>query len=106
MVLHGDIENGHVGDLGNVEADKPGVAKFKTVAERVDLHGDRSVVGRALIIHKHEDDLGKGGDEESLKTGNARERLACGVIRLMDSDKEAVAEDNFGTAKQDPTNLI
>ena len=100
-VDHGDIENGHVGDLGNVEADKSGVAKFKTVAERVDLHGDRSVVGRALIIHADEDDLGKGGDEESLKTGNAGERLACGVIRLMDSDKEAVAEDNRGTAKQD-----
>ena len=74
---------------------------FKTVAERVDLHGDRSVVGRALIIHAHEDDLGKGGDKESLKTGNARDRLACGVIRLMDSDKDAVAEDNFGTAKKD-----
>ena len=99
---HGNLENGHVGDLGNVEADKSGVAKFKTVAERVDLRGDRSVVGRALIIHADEDDLGKGGDEESLKTGNAGERLACGVIRLMDTDKEAVAENDEGTAKEIP----
>ena len=104
-VDHGDLENGHVGDLGNVEADKSGVAKFKTVAERVDLHGDRSVVGRALIIHADEDDLGKGGDEESLKTGNAGERLACGVIRLMDSEKEAVAENDKGTAKQEIPDL-
>ena len=87
-VDHGDLEKGHVGDLGNVEADKSGVAKFKIVAERVDLHGDRSVVGRAIVIHADEDDLGKGGDEESLKTGNAGDRVGCGVIRLAEKLEE------------------
>jgi len=87
-VDHGDLEKGHVGDLGNVEAGKSGVAKFKIVAERVDLHGDRSVVGRAIVIHADEDDLGKGGDEESLKTGNAGDRVGCGVIRLAEKLEE------------------
>lgn len=85
-VKHGDIKKGHVGDLGNVVAGTDGVADFTIVAERVDLLGDRSVVGRAVVIHKDEDDLGKGGDAESLKTGNAGDRLACGVITLKKED--------------------
>ena len=92
-VDHGDIDKGHVGDLGNVVADDDGVAKFKIFAHRVDLSGDRSVVGRAMVIHEDEDDLGKGGDAESLKTGNAGARLGCGVIRLMNLDEQALAED-------------
>ena len=81
-VEHGDLENGHVGDLGNVEADSNGIAEFTIKAERIALIGERSVIGRAIVIHENEDDLGKGGDAESLKTGNAGDRLACGVITL------------------------
>lgn len=77
---HGDLAQGHVGDLENVVADDNGVATFSITAKRVDLLGDRSVIGRGLVIHADEDDLGKGGDAESLKTGNAGDRLACGII--------------------------
>ena len=84
-VDHGDLKQGHVGDLENVVADKNGVAKFSINAPRVDLLGDRSVIGRGLVIHEDEDDLGKGGDAESLKTGNAGERLACGVIVVREN---------------------
>ena len=92
-VDHGDLDNGHVGDLGNITADKNGIAQFSLVAERVELSGDRSVVGRAIVVHKDEDDLGKGGDDESLKTGNAGERAGCGVIRLKNMNEN----DNNGT---------
>ena len=81
-VNHGDLDEGHVGDLGNITADESGKADFSIQAKRVDLIGDRSVVGRGIVVHEDEDDLGKGGDEESLKTGNAGDRLACGVITL------------------------
>lgn len=85
-VEHGDLKSGHVGDLGNITANSNGIAEFTIKAERIDLIGERSVVGRAVVVHKDEDDLGKGGDEESLKTGNAGDRLACGVITLTNGE--------------------
>ena len=42
------------------------------------------IVGRMIIVHQDRDDLGLGGDEESLKTGNAGKRVACGVIGLAE----------------------
>uniref|UniRef100_A0A2H4GBW9 Superoxide dismutase [Cu-Zn] n=1 Tax=Bursaphelenchus xylophilus TaxID=6326 RepID=A0A2H4GBW9_BURXY len=77
----------HAGDLGNVEADTSGVAKFSFVDKVISLSGETNVVGRSLVIHAGEDDLGRGqGDkkEESLKTGNAGARAACGVIGLAE----------------------
>ena len=91
-VDHGDLEQGHVGDLGNITADEDGVANISIAAKRVDLTGERSVVGRAVVVHSDQDDLGQGGDDESLKTGNAGDRLACGVITLKETVKESIYE--------------
>ena len=85
-VDHGDINKGHVGDLGNITADESGTATFTIEAKRVDLLGDRSVIGRGFVVHADKDDLGKGGDAESLKTGNAGDRLACGVITMRSAE--------------------
>ena len=84
-VDHGGLQEGHVGDLGNIIADKSGTSRFQIKAERVNL---LDVVGRAIVVHADEDDLGKGGDEESLKTGNAGDRVGCGVIRLREVVEE------------------
>jgi Cu/Zn superoxide dismutase len=35
---------------------------------------------RTVIVHADVDDLGLGGHELSATTGNAGDRLACGVI--------------------------
>lgn len=35
---------------------------------------------RVLQVHDGVDDLGKGGHKDSLTTGNAGGRAACGVI--------------------------
>lgn len=72
----------HAGDLGNIVANTEGVAEATIVDNQIPLSGPNAVVGRALVVHELEDDLGKGGHELSLTTGNAGGRLACGVVGL------------------------
>ncbi|PTB36390.1 Superoxide dismutase [Cu-Zn] [Trichoderma asperellum] len=72
----------HVGDLGNIETDAQGNAKGTITDNLVQLIGPNSVIGRTVVVHAGTDDLGKGDNEESLKTGNAGPRPACGVIGI------------------------
>lgn len=84
----------HVGDLGNIIVNKKGnIINKKFKDNKIKLKGINSIIGRSVVIHELEDDLGKGGVdentgeiinqkiyEESKKTGNAGSRIACGVI--------------------------
>lgn len=36
--------------------------------------------GRSMIVHADPDDYGKGGQEDSLKTGHAGRRIGCAII--------------------------
>merc|ERR1711879_142009 len=72
----------HVGDLGNFKTDGQGNAQGSTTDKLIKLIGAESVVGRTIVVHAGTDDLGKGGHEESKKTGNAGPRPACGVIGI------------------------
>jgi superoxide dismutase, Cu-Zn family len=70
-----DAPQHHAGDLGNLTAGEDGVAQktvtvdFLTVAE-----GEKSAVGRAVIVHEKADDM------KSQPAGNAGARVACGVV--------------------------
>ncbi|KAJ2752195.1 Superoxide dismutase [Cu-Zn] [Coemansia sp. BCRC 34490] len=75
-------DNRHVGDLGNIVASESGAAKLDITDSQVSLFGEHSVIGRTVVVHADEDDLGKGGHELSATTGNAGGRLACGVIGI------------------------
>jgi len=71
----------HVGDLGNIKTNSKGEAKYSFYDDVIKLRGTKcNIIGRGLIIHEDEDDCGKGGNAESLKTGNSGKRIACAVI--------------------------
>ena len=47
----------------------------------VKLRGTKAnVIGRSLVIHEDPDDLGMGGNSDSLTTGHAGKRITCAVI--------------------------
>ena len=105
-------EERHVGDLGNFKTDGQGNAQGSVTDKLIKLIGSESVIGvrlpysvpilhlrhaynfpletrmmtnnpqRTIVVHAGTDDLGKGGHEESKKTGNAGARPACGVIGI------------------------
>ena len=70
--------NPHVGDMANFTVKADGKAKFTVENTRATLvEGANSVFangGTALVIHAKADDL------KSDPTGNAGDRIACGVI--------------------------
>lgn len=73
----------HVGDLGNLKANSKGIVNKTMYDKLIKLRGKYSIIGRSVVIHEKEDDLGKGDNKESLITGNAGSRIGCGVIGLI-----------------------
>ncbi len=70
----------HLGDLGNILANLMGQARETFIANYLRLRGENSILGRSLVVHEGRDDLGQGGNEESLKTGNSGARAMWGII--------------------------
>ncbi|KAI9099294.1 copper-zinc superoxide dismutase [Phlyctochytrium arcticum] len=70
----------HVGDLGNLTAGADGNVKVELEDSHIKLIGPQSIIGRTVVVHAGEDDLGRTDHKESKITGNAGGRVACGVI--------------------------
>ena len=67
----------HAGDLGNIEV-KGGTGDLEETSTLLSLSGPNSVVGKAIILHAKADDC------KTQPTGDAGDRLACGVVTMGD----------------------
>ena len=86
--IHGSYEHDgfdhHSGDLiNNVWADRNGNVDLVYIEP---MFYWKDIVGRSFVIHREEDDLGRGRTIESLTTGNAGDRIDCAVIGYMNVD--------------------
>jgi superoxide dismutase, Cu-Zn family len=62
------------GNLGELSADSTGRAEFEGVVRTAQVDGDRSIVGRTVVVHAEPNDPGAAD-------GNAGGAIACGVIQ-------------------------
>lgn len=82
----------HAGDLGNIEITN-GTGRADVTTDLLTLSGPNSVVGKAIILHANEDDC------QTQPTGNAGDRLACGVVSMGTSNPDMATP---GTAVPGP----
>jgi Cu-Zn family superoxide dismutase len=69
----------HAGDMGNLVADDKGEIHFKGTFDLMAVGKEGNpILGRAVILHAAKDDGGQ-------PTGNAGDRIACGVIGIAKS---------------------
>ena len=63
----------HTGDLGNIEVHQRKEYFIKGISVK-------DIWGRSIIVHADEDDLGKGGFEDSTITGHSGKRMGCAIF--------------------------
>ena len=76
---HSGLEGGHSGDLGNIKTDNKGQCGSTIQTNKFTV---QEILGRSIIIHQDEDDLGKGNFDDSHTTGHSGARIACAVIGI------------------------
>ena len=75
---HGGLSGDrHLGDFGNVYIHNGIANQIIYAPVTVD-----ELIGRSLVIHAQEDDLGEGDHPTSTETGNSGERVLCGVVGI------------------------
>lgn len=67
----------HFGDLGNLVANKEGIAKVDVVMKDLTSEEIDSLIGKSVIVHSKADDL------STQPSGDSGDRVACGVINKL-----------------------
>ena len=58
------------------------------------MHGTHSIIGRTLVNHGGEDDLGQGGDPGNVESGNTGPSMPCGIVEA-ETGKITIFEAHF-----------
>jgi superoxide dismutase, Cu-Zn family len=69
----------HTGDLGNIQI----IGKSFHKVYHIKGTAVKELWGRSMIVHEDEDDLGKGGFDDSHITGHAGKRMGCAIFGRM-----------------------
>ena len=72
----------HTGDMGNLEAGADGRATYERTFDLLAFDGTHNIVDRAVIIHAQPDRF-------TQPSGDAGDRLACGVIKMQEGGMNA-----------------
>lgn len=76
----GADEPHHAGDMGNLEANEQGIARFERTFESMSIAGsDAPVIGRAVVVHAEP-------DEFDQPLGSAGARIGIGVIGVANPE--------------------
>jgi Cu-Zn family superoxide dismutase len=75
-------EHSHVGDMGNLKSDASGMAHLELTVPHATITGKNGIIGRAVIVH------GKADDLKTQPSGDAGNRIACGVIGAAQVKKQ------------------
>lgn len=81
-VRHGGPENGHVGDLGNIEVDEKGWGDLVLESKRLKVW---DIIGRSVVVTENEDRFGASSTAAAATTktkddGGSGRGIICGII--------------------------
>jgi len=73
----GSTATRHTGDLGNIEQKDEKDAHYSYLIPQLTVE---DLLGRSLIVHEDEDDLGLGDFPDSKTTGHSGKRIGCAIF--------------------------
>ena len=70
----------HMGDFGNIQKNR--LMRYTIRSATIYGKGKYSLIGRSVVIHEDEDDLGQGDKPDSKTTGGSGARIGCAIIGM------------------------
>lgn len=83
-----DHSKKHSGDLGNLVTDASGAAVYEIVIPKSANDDFEKIIGKSVLVHAKKDDF------KTQPSGNSGARIACGIIKPMESSNKVSMVSN------------